>query len=240
MTDRDTGDSKPTGIGEVVQLAARRAQEAQLGRQDADGPDDIAIRAARQRRAENLWRANPSITSDDMIRLQYDQHLPWREYERLPEARRKFHVGDYPHMVHVMEWWKTATPIIFLSGTVGRSKTVAAAWAIARMGGAYLRAASMWRVFESYDDSEQTKYLDARVLLLDDLGREKDTTQGLRHLETIVDDRRSRGRRTIITTNQDGAQIKKTYADGRLWSRLKQDYVFRSDSGRDLRGGGLR
>lgn len=65
------------------------------------------------------------------------------------------------------------------------------------------------------DDAEDAfeKVAGATVLLLDDLGAERQTEWSVGLLCDLIDTRYAEGRTTIVTTNFDAAEIKRTYGD---------------------------
>ena len=109
-----------------------------------------------------------------------------------------------------------------LVGEKGLGKTVAAAWAIAELGGYYLSANALRELAESRDwrDAERRQaVLDAALVVLDDLGTESLSPETQGYVHRLIDERQSVKYGTIITTNLDGAAIEARYGD-RAWSRL--------------------
>lgn len=201
-------------------FSAAIASAAQAANPNADAEHlEMVRRAARDMRFGHLRKAEPPITDDDLRRLGLDD------------------LDTTPHLAAVQRWWQGDKAVLVLMGTVGMGKTVAACWALGRLGGVFLRATDMWRPFQAFDPREQQRVLSCRVLVLDDLGREKDPAKSVEWLESIVDGRRSNGRRTIITTNLDPKGLRARYPDERLWSRLGQCFEWAAETGPDLRKG---
>lgn len=223
-----------SNVVELVRRGMRAAEEpASVAAKRADAKE------ARHRRQVNLDRAEPDVTDEDLCRLAWDQHTTPARWEAMPKAERKFWIADYPLMVTAQMWLRnTSVPLLFLSGTMGRSKTLAASYVLARHGGAFIAAADLVPLFESRDrvDKERCRQLrGAQVLVVDDLGLEEDAAKTAGFLQKLVNSRRSRGRRTVITTNLDGDQLPVRYKEERLWSRVLQSHMFKADKGPDIR-----
>ena len=177
------------------------------------------------------------------IRCHRDDRL--RRIEQIPltdEDQRRIvldELDDTEPLGAVRRWLDGNTPILVLGGTVGRGKTVAAGWAVAREGGHYMRARSFERLFSCrYGDEleQQTQILRSRLIVVDDIGGREDTAEGLAaYLLDLVDERRSSRTRTILITNQPRKVFEARYPDQRLHSRLKQSAVWVVSKGGDLR-----
>lgn len=142
----------------------------------------------------------------------------------------------------VREWLESSDPRpwLFLSGTVGRGKTVAASWALIRgnNGSGYISGRELERVFTArYGDEIKTQesVLNAPTLVVDDIGRERDAASMTAALLDVVDYRRSAHDRTIAITNLTRQQFNERYADERLVSRLSECALWITDKGEDLR-----
>lgn len=189
-----------------------------------------AERQDKQWRSKNLWDSGVKdhLTSEDV-----------RDIGNEGQPRDTKFIRD----VHAWMLDEHAKPVLILSGTVGRGKTYAAAWALAHRTGAYVPANEFVRVFSARfgDDREkQERLLHQPLLVIDDVGREgrANHEQMLASLVEVVDARRSINRRTIIVTNEDRRHFADRYGDERLISRLAQSGLFRSDSGEDYRRDG--
>ncbi len=125
-----------------------------------------------------------------------------------------------------------STRTLLLLGPTGRGKSFAATWAVAEAGAAWLSAADV-RVAE-WDDL-RPRAVSARLLVVDDLGREPNGW-AQRELADLLELRHNRGLRTIVTSNTPAARIAAVYGD-RLASRwADRDYTRTVDVlGLDLR-----
>lgn len=163
----------------------------------------------------------------------------------------------FPAVRVVREWLANpnSPPIMFLAGGTGCGKTVAAAWALARMGGEYVRAVDLARRSEPYrgEAAELLLMEPHELLVLDDLGTEKrkaapggDVPADSRFMPALYDliDQRQgvirRGtrwapRRTLVTLNMSKAVFKAKYPEDRIHSRLAQACSWNALSGGDLR-----
>jgi hypothetical protein len=137
-------------------------------------------------------------------------------------------------------WLQDPHPVLVLSGTVGRGKTLAAAEAaLRRDGSAYVRA----RVAERYSAAkfgdearEWERLVRCRgVLIFDDVGRERDSAEITAALSDVLDDRRGARDRTIICTNLTQKLFEERYNDERLLSRMHESALWIKDHGPDMR-----
>jgi len=90
-----------------------------------------------------------------------------------------------------------------LLGDPGQGKTVAAAWALSRCAGRYIRAnelcelrASRWRGRDRYQ-----KHLTTELLVIDELGTEADISLAAPTLQDVIDARQRLPRRTLLLGN---------------------------------------
>jgi len=130
---------------------------------------------------------------------------------------------------------ETPRDFLLLHGDTGRGKTWLAS-AISReliIRGAWVRFVAVSDMIadlaESYrrDDSFDAtfkKYKNVPVLILDDLGVEKDTERSLEHVYNLIDHRYSWERGTVITSNMAGDKIAARYGT-RIMSRIKTGKV---------------
>jgi DNA replication protein DnaC len=128
-----------------------------------------------------------------------------------------------------------------LTGGQGCGKSVAAAWAVATHEDptVWVHALELERVFAAQFGDEikqQERVCGARLLVLDDIGIEKDPAAMCQTLYRLLEARRQR--RTIVTTNLSEAKWLERYCEPRLVSRFRELAVFFVDRGLDLRGGG--
>jgi chromosomal replication initiation ATPase DnaA len=132
-----------------------------------------------------------------------------------------------------------SSPVLILSGSRGRGKTVAALAEVAECGGLYAGAREFLRVSRSQwqDDVKQMRdWMQCALLVVDDLGRESDAAEMSVALLDVFDLRPSVRKRTILVTNFDKAAFVKRYPDERLRSRMSQLASFVADgSDQDMR-----
>ena len=156
-----------------------------------------------------------------------------------------------PAMEAVRSWVAASEPrpLLVLAGGTGTGKTVAAAWALARIGGEYVRAVDLARRSEPYrNEAEILRPASSELLVLDDLGTEASSDRGrdrrfMPALYDVIDQRQGvmrRGtrwvpRRTLITTNLTKKQFREQYPDERILSRLAQCCTWVSLDGVDMR-----
>lgn len=103
---------------------------------------------------------------------------------------------------------------LLLLGPTGRGKSFAATWLLVELGGAWLAAADC-RV-GAWDDY-RAKAVGARLLVVDDLGRES-TDWAARELADLLELRHNRGLRTVATSNLPAGKLFERYGE-RLASR---------------------
>lgn len=144
---------------------------------------------------------------------------------------------------HVRTWLDTERPWIVLSGPVGRGKTLAAGEALARerRKSCYLGARELERIFTARYGDEidlQRKLIECRgIVVIDDVGRERDAEGMAAALLDLVDARRGRGQKSIAITNLSATQFQARYPDERLWSRIVECAAWVIDRGPDMRRG---
>jgi DNA replication protein DnaC len=190
---------------------------------DDEAEDDRrqARAAERQRRLDAL--ALPVTAADE--RLLLTDALRADVSRALPAVRSWLASPDSP-------------PWIVLCGSVGRGKTLAAAWALLEHGGRYVGARELERLRMAAFGPELARFeqlLSGRLVVIDDLGREDSAERMTSALLDAVDARRRAKTRTIAIANLSRKQLEARYADDRLWSRLHECARFVADAGDDLR-----
>lgn len=137
-----------------------------------------------------------------------------------------------------LSWLFSTKPFLFLLGSVGRGKTVASAVILAQRPGFYIRVQVVESLFNQkygiFVDN-QNALLDKRLLVVDDLGTEKDPGSFTATLQRIVDSRQGGKFKTLFTSNLSKDKIFERYPDKRLISRLNQLALFIMDIGDDMR-----
>jgi len=161
---------------------------------------------------------------------------------------------DTPPLRRVKDWLASEgqPPVLGLMGTVGRGKSVAAAYAISERGGLWVTADWVLRAFLGiYSDSmrEQSRMRAAELLVVDEVGGETDgkamaaaevaKTRGQMGtaLLRLLDDRQNRTRITIIASNLSERSFKATYPGIPLQSRLSEIAALHEFTGEDMRRG---
>lgn len=112
--------------------------------------------------------------------------------------------------------------VLLMIGGIGAGKTTAAAWIVAGE-----KANAVWLPARTVDDLDAWKQVGhlaktAQLLVIDDLGTERDTESGFGRdtLGSLLTDRIDRAQRTVVTTNLSGFELVKRYGE-RLRSRLQ-------------------
>lgn len=105
----------------------------------------------------------------------------------------------------VRAWVASSRPALVLLGDPGRGKTVAAAWALARVAGRYVTEQQLcemrkgeWRTRKSYET-----HLCTELLVIDELGRERDADLALQVMLDVIDARQRLPRRTLLLGNAE-------------------------------------
>lgn len=165
----------------------------------------VERRVAMNARRERLDRAKPAITDQDELDIIHD---------RLRST----------HALRVVHRWITLAfrgggaqvpRFLVLAGERGLGKTVAAAWAIANEVGMYVTAGEARRLRGSYNaqDADELRRLQhTRLLVLDDLGAERQD-EGSEELLFELVNARQKGCYTLITTNLDEPTLRARYGD---------------------------
>lgn len=139
-------------------------------------------------------------------------------------------------------WLDGASPLLLQSGPPGRGKTLAAADALVRLPGSYVRAGTLARLFMASYGSEVQEREELvrapRLLVIDDVGTERNADAMGSALVEVLDARR-RGQRNLWITNLSRAAFEQRYPDARLHSRIAQSGVWCIDDGADLRRAGV-
>ena len=208
--------SEPKSVGEVLKLV------------DLPSPSDEYDERWRQiREAEEAQRRR--------AQLRFLDDMPITESDRV--MLRSGTLDSTRCLQVVRTWLDTDRPWLVLSGAVGRGKTLAAVWALTVRSGRYIGAREAERVFVArYGDEidEQRDLLKTKLLVLDDVGRERSAAGMEATLLDLVDARRGR-EKSILIANQSRDVFRKRYSDPRLLSRLDECAQWLSEGGPDLR-----
>lgn len=204
--------------------AQRAAEDAEIERVEAAGREQ----RERARRAAVLAREHVTLREDVEAAIVTGSEL--EPGVSLSMTRRWIARADMP-------------PVLVLAGATGCGKSVAAAWALAELDGKWRSADQLCRLFAA-DFGDQLDEQDAvtrcRLLVIDDLGTERDAARMIGVLRHLIENRQhsARRHRTIITTNVDRNGFAARYGDERIASRFDeaaQIVTWVPDNGPDLR-----
>ena len=153
---------------------------------------------------------------------------------------------DFLYM-YATEFSATGSPSILLMGGTGLGKTHLSSAVAGKVieGGAdvfYTGAIDLFSQFEiqrfkSYSNEPNElieRYFEADLLIIDDLGTELANQFSVSTLYNLINDRLSRKKPTIISTNLSRDEIQKRYTD-RITSRLLGEYTVLLFMGTDIR-----
>jgi DNA replication protein DnaC len=126
-----------------------------------------------------------------------------------------------------------------LVGPTGRGKTVAGGWLIAHIGGAYVCAEDACKLFRAPAHSRAAatweQLMLKRVLVLDDLGTEREAEDGVAMLNNVVNRRQGLSTGwTLMTANLTKAEYLARY-DERAIRRIEHQGAIVVVKGEDLR-----
>lgn len=195
--------------------------------------DDLA--AVLEEAREALSRVAP----DDVVRKMLDEHAMDLRADRIRAYRTRVTDEDFRRIVRDEVDTKAAeitrrfleaaarnarARVLWLAGSVGVGKTVAALWALSQRDGLLVSADELRRAYGQEHD--EARGLRARIeatalLVVDDVGtaRARDGEEG-RALYEAINARLGGRRQTIVTGNLDAAEIRGRY-DERLLSRVR-------------------
>lgn len=193
---RELDDARRAGLS-IDAYRARRAAEVDQARRDE----------IRQERIVRLGAERRRITPSDLERVVSEPSTleptkSWRIAERWLRRRE--------------------AAFLVLAGPRGAGKTVAACALIARLGGFVLGAEDMVRAWRNEHDEARElrrRAMQVAFLVVDDIGRERDTEGGITAFQSLVDERQG-ARRTLVTTNLTRAELDDRY-DPRTLERLR-------------------
>lgn len=123
--------------------------------------------------------------------------------------------------------------VLVLSGGTGAGKSMAAGWIVASQGGVWMPATDS-NSFEGFEEI-RSRMERCELLVVDDLGQERETGAGTTLLIPLLTTRIDRGRRTVVTTNLAPPALTARY--GERWiSRIRQAGNVYAVGNVDLRG----
>jgi hypothetical protein len=120
--------------------------------------------------------------------------------------------------------------LVVMAGNVGVGKTVAASYVVAHLGGRYTTAYEWVR-----PGLELEPLRTARVLVVDQLGREYLSEYVVTQLEDVIHKRHAARRLTLLLGNLDGQDLLARY-QAVIADRLKERGAFLEFGGQSLRG----
>ncbi len=211
--------SNVVGINEQISDLIARAQR------NAPTPEQFAREAQRealQRRERNLCLARPAIKPHAVRSIVADT------------------LDDTGPLRAVKRWlggsWRSGDgTILVLSGGKGCGKDVAASWALAKFGGAFVPAFELASISTDFQREEWNRLGDAQILVLSDVGDEGQPQNFGPAWKHMLDRRCGHLGKMIVTTNHGLDFLKDRYVDGRLWSRMHESAEFANVDGPDLR-----
>jgi DNA replication protein DnaC len=180
----------------------------------AAGHPEIAeamlIERAREIRAARIAPYRRFITAEDYRRIVRD------ELDKPPgEVVRRFVAARDDRK-------KTRARVLWLAGTTGVGKTVAALSAIAAYGGTAVTADDVRRAYgQEHGEARELQYLLERagLLVVDDVGTARDVSEEKRAILALVNARQGAPLQTILTGNLSVKAVREY--DARLVSRLE-------------------
>jgi len=137
----------------------------------------------------------------------------------------------------VDDWLPGTGRLLVLAGLPGVGKSVAAAYAIRRYRGTWIRCSQIAKVQGFGAEHEQSRHRlkNTRLLVIDDLGAENNTDFSRSAVEELIADRYDDNVRTILTTNLDVKAFKAAYT-GRICDRIAGEDAFEWIAGPSMRG----
>jgi hypothetical protein len=192
--------------------------------------EDVERDFARNARQERMDRTRPPITAADIKSI---VNGTLEERTALKTVRRwlAMATGQVPNT--------TGKPLCFLAllGPKSLGKTVAAIWAVAEVGGAYVTAGDLRRMTSSYDARDRELLKDlyrTRLVVLDDVGTEALTDTAEEAVFDFINARQVENALTIITGNITTEQFKERYQE-RVYERVTHQGFFVELNGSSLR-----
>lgn len=236
MADSDRADDSagPELIGDAFASLRARFESAEfqsllVARESAVREADL--RMERNRRRVAVVASGVAVTPEDLESIVADTLEP-------TTALR--YVRSWLTRATTPEPGRPAMRFLGLLGGTGIGKTVACAWAIAKLGsGVAVKAEELGRVLLGFkrDQAAADRILKARLLVIDDLG-----TEEMRGFSTAlyesVDHRLSQAWALTAITSNLGLEAFEAKYESRTISRLRHRGYLGEVKGRDLRAGG--
>ena len=218
--------SSPTRLGEVLErLGSLIVDDEGAAERDRIVAEAQALER-RTARSERLEAARVSLREDVRRAIVRGEPL-WHPSKSLSAVQRWMSKREVP-------------PWLFLRGTRGCGKSVAAAWAVAN-GSSFCRWFHVQRLARTFAAGfgpladEQEAAIQCHLLVIDDLGTEDARLKLELGLLRLLEERKNASRRTIVTCNMTMPELERRYSDPRIVSRLRAHAVMVADPGPDLR-----
>lgn len=227
-----TLDEEKPAMREYLLQCRRRAQELELiSRESPESPQERALKAQDRtdRARETLRQTGPLFLTRLGVGIaQADLLFNGLQPLSLVEKAK--------------QWWaKSTKPFLVLGGKSGTGKTMAAlsllpaacAYSMELQSGEEFwgwepkalvvpaHELSQLSLYEKKDDQRRERLKRIPLLILDDLGAEAATSVSAQTLLEVLDSRMANARKTVITTNLEGEELRKRY-QGRVLRRLQE------------------
>lgn len=222
-------------------IAAQKARAEQMREQDpgaeARAAEDVE-RWKRQRaleqRKQNVHGSGITVEADCLRKVVLGKLDPTHAF-RVVNRWVDVHEGLVPAKTNPGR-------VLVLLGGKGCGKTVAAAHAIARIGGRQIHSEALTELHVSRAWSHEQALLSlmhCRLIVVDDVGTEREDLHDARSsaLHALIDGRQSQNALTIITCNLPDEAALHAILDERTVSRLVQVGMLLRCKGKDLRIG---
>lgn len=194
-----------------------------------------------EREAECEWNQSPSCPKRIADHDRLLAEVRWREHlvaSDVPTALLDVAIRPQPtHATTLIDSFIASDMRVqVLSGGVGVGKSVAAAYAIRRVGmGRWVSAREFSRL--GHDAAEKIlPYRRTKLLVLDDLGLEHDDAGGwaVGNIQALIVERFDDAKLTVMTTNLDAETFKKRYGE-RVVDRIRGGGRFSKVPGDSMR-----
>lgn len=230
---------------QLVDLRSLELPDALL-ESDADRAERLERERAAAERAEQQRQADARRARFERVRA---LRIPLAKADELALVDGTLDLQFGASIRHVVEWLAdpNAEPWLVLCGGTGCGKTLAAAYALLKLGGRYVTSQDLDRLYASHFGPEIEAWRESRdkreLLVIDDAGARLENVERVTSaLLDLADYRRGDGNRTILIANVVAEKLRKRYDEPRLWSRLEQAGCLRAraDGGADARARGAR
>lgn len=196
--------------------------------------------------------ADEAYNSSNIAELMKKNNFETFNFDFYSKDKGNYRESPFDNMVWIYNWAKkfcaefdNMDKSLFFYGTTGLGKTFlscAAAKELIEQGKnvIYVRSSRLFNMFEDYrfgrmkDRSLIDNLYECDLLIIDDLGAEAANKLNNSILFDVFDERISRGKKFIISTNLDFKEIGKTYSM-RFTSRIMENFIVCRFYGDDIR-----